>query len=110
MKTIEINGRTFELIRKRDADDVYAWEKRAIRCAGDDLYKHYSRPSIYKEEIYADWREWYCECPDVDWFGVCSANAQQFSITALHENNRGETLGVIYITRDHNRYITFKEQ
>ena len=105
MKTMVINGETFEVIRPRKYDPRAAVE--AVKdCAGRDLSYYYDRPSVYKQEVFNEWREWYATAENVFYFGVCSANCQTFSISALLTDGTG-IIGVITITRDHNRVHMF---
>lgn len=104
-KTMTINGIEFEVIRPRKYDPRAAVE--AVKdCAGRDLSYYYDRPSIYKQDVYEEWSEWYATAENVFYFGICSANTCQFSISALLTDSTG-VIGVITITRDHNRVHLF---
>ena len=100
-----INGETFEVIRPRKYDPRAAVE--AVKdCAGRGLSYYYGRHSNRKQHIFDEWREWYATAENVFYFGVCSANTFNFSISALLADDTGIT-GVITITRDHNRVHMF---
>ena len=104
-KTMTINGETFEVIRPRKYDPRVAVE--AVKdCAGRDLSYYYDRPSTNKQAIFDEWQEWYATAENVFYFGVCSANTFNFSISALLTDSTG-VIGVITITRDHNRVHLF---
>lgn len=104
MKTIEINGRMFE-IKKVSADRLSGLESRVKRCAGLDLFNYYNNPSYIKHNIWWSWRTWSLDCDDCmirNYFGVTAANCNQFTIGALSE------LGVIIITKLHNYLYVLK--
>lgn len=100
-KYMEINGEQFEVIR---SEKTPALIKEAAYYAGRTLDECYSNPSIYKREIYEDWREWYRTADYVQGFGISSFNLQTFSIMAvLYEKSVSYPIGAIQITKDHNR-------
>ena len=105
MKTMTINGVEFEVIHPKKYDPRAAVE--AVKdCAGRDLSYYYGRHSDRKQRIFDEWREWYATAGNVFYFGICSANTCQFSISALLTDSTG-VIGVITITRDHNRVHMF---
>ena len=104
-KYMNINGEAFEVIHPRKYDPRAAVE--AVKdCAGRELSYYYDRPSVHKQEVFNEWREWYATAENVFCFGVCSANTFNFSISALLTDSTG-VIGVITITRDHNRVHLF---
>ena len=106
MKTMTINGIEFEVIRPRKYNPRAAVE--AVKdCAGRGLSYYYDRPSVWKQDVFEEWREWYTGAENISHFGVCSANAQQFSISALLHDDAGDVIGVITITKAHNRIHMF---
>ena len=105
-KTMTINGIEFEVIHPRKYDARAAVE--AVKdCAGRTLDYYYGRCSECKRSVYAGWREWYADAPNVTHFGVCSANTNTFSISALLHDDSGEVVGVITITKCHYRVHLF---
>lgn len=105
-KTMMINGELFEVIRPRKYNPATAVE--AVKdCAGRTLDYYYQTCSSFKRGIYAEWREWYADATNVTHFGVCSANTNTFSISALLHDDSGEVVGVITITKCHNRVHLF---
>ena len=97
-----INGETFEVIKPRKFDVRKAIE-RLSRNTRKDLYAHYEKPSKKKIEIWHNWLDWALETP-VDCFNVTSANTQQFTIEGvLYDEETGEDIGLICITKSHNR-------
>lgn len=106
MKTMVINGETFEVIHPRKYNPRAAVE--AVKdCAGRELSYYYDRPSVHKQEVFNEWREWYADAEHVSDFGVCSANTSSFSISALLRDDAGDVVGVITITKAHNRVHMF---
>ena len=106
MKTMTINGIEFEVIRPRKYDPRAAVE--AVKdCAGRDLSYYYAKPSACKNTLYHFWSCWAARAENVSHFGVCSANNFQFSNSALLHNDAGDVIGVITITRAHNRVHLF---
>lgn len=106
MKTMIINGETFEVIHPRKYNPRAAVE--AVKdCAGRGLSYYYGRYSDRKQRIFDEWREWYAGAEHVSDFGVCSANTCSFSISALLLDEYGNVVGVITITKAHNRIHMF---
>ena len=105
MKTMTINGIEFEVIHPKKYDPRAAIE--AVKdCAHRELSYYYDKPSVWKQDVFEEWREWYATAENVFYFGICSANCQTFSISALLTNGVG-VIGIIRITRDHNRVYLF---
>ena len=98
MKTIEINGRTFEVIKPRNE------VRKHIGNLGSksDIYSEYGRPSIYKVEIWESWLDWAYTTDGVVSFEICSSNGFQFTIDGLYIDDNGDEYN-IYITKAHNR-------
>ena len=106
MKTMTINGETFEVIHPRKYNPRAAVE--AVKdCAGRGLSYYYGRHSTYKQEVFDEWREWYAGADNVSDFGICSANTNTFSISALLHDDADDVVGVITITKAHNRVHLF---
>lgn len=101
MKTIDICGTRFEVIKPRKPI-TDCTEKTRFR----GLEYYYDKPSQTKVAIYNDWYDWKKEVDRTEFgfvenFGVSSANSHQFSISF-----RMVWMNHIYlalITRDHNR-------
>ncbi len=101
MKTIEICGETFEVIKPRKPISDFSVYTR-YRTLND----YYQKPSQSKISIYNEWCEWLNEVFNSDNgyvtnFGVSSANTFQFTLTFRLEWL--DNIYVGYITRDHNR-------
>lgn len=104
MKTVEINGRMFE-IKKVNADRLSALERMVKRYAGFDLFNYYANPSNIKRNIWWGWRSWSLDCADCmirDYFGITGTNYTTFTIGTLSES------GVIIITKSHNYLYVLK--
>lgn len=104
MKTIEINGVTFEL-HKSGMHPV-----APITGADDsEIYQCYGRPSVYKVEIWKSWCEW---CREVNrttdykcGIQIESHNGFAFTITgSLRSDNEVYHL---WITKAHNRAYVY---
>ena len=101
MKTIDICGKTFEVIKPRKPISDFSGYTR-----GSTLDHYYAKPSHSKIRIYNEWCDWVRDVSNSDYgyvtnFGVSSANTFQFTITfrlAWMDN-----IYVAFITRDHNR-------
>lgn len=102
MKTVEINGRTFQVINKRDKE---ALAKRVQHHK--DSYTHqtiwdvYGRPSYTKEDIWEDWDNWACDTEEVTYFEVGSGSHFFFNIEAIVELDGVE--GFMTITAGNNK-------
>lgn len=98
MKTIEINGVTFELIKPRNEVRPFSgWF-----CDESAIFCHYDRPSIYKVDIWKSWLNWARNTDGVTAFEITSANGFQFTIGGLYTDDNGDEYN-IYITKAHNR-------
>lgn len=102
MKTVEINGRTFQVINKRDkkalADRV---ANHKMHYSGTTIWDAYGRPSRTKESIWEDWDEWARNTDEVRYFEVSGAGSHFFSIEAVV--NIGEAEGIMTITAYNDR-------
>lgn len=109
MRTIEINGVTFEVTRPRNM--VITHERFLDLYFADTITLDdcYARPSHIKELIYASWYNWFSDeitrkCfEDMKWIGVNSYNGFMFTLCACVS-----MVGVDYImeiTPSHNRLI-----
>lgn len=101
MKTVEINGRTFQVINKRDKE---ALAKRVQHHK--DSYTHktiwnaYGRPSLTKVEIWDNWDNWARNTDEVTYFEVSGAGSHFFSIEAVVELDGVEGLMIITAYND----------
>lgn len=101
-KYMEINGEIFEVIKPRKRYLKEAIERLA-REPRKDLYSHYEKPSKVKIGIWNAWVDWALESP-VDCITVTSASTFQFTISAiLYDPETDADLGLIRITKCHNR-------
>ena len=101
MKTIDICGTRFEVIKPREPISDFSVSTRYRT-----LDHYYEKPSHSKISIYNKWREWLSDVLNSDNgyvtnFGVSSANTFQFTLTFRLEWL--DNIYVGYITRDHNR-------
>lgn len=101
MKTIDICGKTFEVIKPRKPISDFSV---STRCRS--LHHYYEKPSQSKISIYNEWRDWLIDVANSRFgratnFGVSSANTFQFTLTFRLEWL--DNIYVGYITRDHNR-------
>ena len=94
MKTIRLNGHTFEVHRSKYAK-VENLQRYAHRC----LNECYSNPSTTKQAIFKEWYEW-AYLNDVEYFGISSFNAHRFSLQGLVQH-LGHTY-ILSITASHN--------
>ena len=109
MKTLEIGGEFFEVIRSKMTEQM-------IECHNHDylgrktLYDYYVNPSAIKIGIWEDWREWQAEnWPMVSNMRVTSASCSTFSIGAIYSDPETyEVLGYFRITKEHNRLYLLK--
>ena len=101
MKTLEINGVTFELTEPRKTVELIY--KKGFGSSFD-IYKWYERPSTYKISIWEDWLKWALNSNGVFSFNICSANTFMFSIEGCYRSESGDWYN-LFITRDHNRAI-----
>ena len=91
MKTIVINGKTFELSGETSRNYV----------KDRDLFDCYARPSVYKIRIWDDWMVWFNEAHISD-YGVSSYNSSFFSINAIARDVDGKDY-MLVITHAHDR-------
>ena len=99
MKTIKINGRTFELITApKKVEEI----KQRTYCGTPNLW--YDRPSATKMKIYHNWREYFNETATGHCsHGVSSANTFNFTIVCdIRIDNINYRM---YITPAHNYII-----
>lgn len=99
-KTLEINGKTFELFKS----NLNETESFTNGAAYDEIYEAYGRPSNIKVSVWHEWCEW---CRILNQNGIpCtleigSHSCQQFTIYGKVKFG-GQVYG-LRITRDHNR-------
>ena len=101
MKTMNINGEVFDVVKPRHAVTPLFYP-----CGFDsnDIYNHYERPSARKVNIFNYWRNWYYETQGVTCLFISSANTFQFSLAGNYcDPETGEFIGVLKITAAHNR-------
>ena len=98
MKTIKLNGVTFEVIKPRNEVHKYI----GTLGSKSDIRQYYGRPSIYKVAIWESWLDWANTTNGVVSFEICSSNGFQFTIAGLYVDENGDEYN-IYITKAHNR-------
>ena len=91
MKTIEINGKTFELCGETSRN--YVKNRDLFDCCG--------RPSVYKIRIWYDWVAWFEEA-HISEYGVSSFNSSFFSINAIARDVNGKDY-MLVITHAHDK-------
>lgn len=66
-----------------------------------DIFQFYNRPSIFKQQIWNSWVDWFRENSEnsTDWMEISSYNVNFFSISA--QITVGQTRYNLYITRCH---------
>lgn len=94
MKTITINGKTFELGKEMTALDVPSISRRDV----DDVY---SRPSNRKRVIFMNWFNWFMA--NDGYCGVMSYNCNFFTINGIVTDNESGKRYYCYITYAHDR-------
>lgn len=98
MKTIEINGVTFEYYKKHMTNDELA----DIAYSTHSIHYFYKRCSEIKLDIYNNWCRWANDVNRLYYFGVSSANTNTFTLRGIIERpNENDIL--LVITKDHNR-------
>ena len=100
MKTIEINGHVFEVIKRRTPIEA---NLRHVFGCDSDIYKCYDRPSQYKVAIWHNWLEWALNTNNVASFYISGHNCMQFTISGCYQDPNTGDIYNLYITRDHNR-------
>ena len=109
MKTMQIGNEVFEVIRSGKTEDMIAQHDHDF-LGRKTLYDFYDNPSIYKERIWEDWREWAAQnYPQVSHIRVTGASCFTFSIGAYYcDPETYEIIGYFKITKDHNRLYLLK--
>ena len=92
-KTMEINGRTFEVV---SGSNFY----RQLH-PHRSLWDCYNQPSKTKEDIYNDWLKWAVDT-DIESFGLCSYNCNFFTLSGLYLDFETGDSYFIKITPSHN--------
>ena len=95
MKTIEINGVTFEVHKSKAVSTVFL-----DRYAGRTINDCYERPSYSKTYIYNNWLEWATNA-GVEQFGISGYNGFQFTLQGKIEID-GITY-ILHITKSANK-------
>ena len=103
MRTLEINGRTFQLIIKRDTVKAVS----GYICDEQNIFYWYKRPSRTKVNIWHNWLEWARETEGIKVFEISGANCMQFSIKGLYIDECSRQYN-LYITRDNNKAYLVK--
>ena len=92
MKTIEINGKIFELCGTTHRCVV---KQRA-------LYDVYANPSETKRQIWYEWSTWFLHTGIFE-YGVSSYNCNFFTINAIYYDKETKKEYMLVITAMHNR-------
>ena len=105
MRIETIYGEDFEVIKPRKCEVVPVYPSY---YSYNDIYDAYDRPSDCKVEIWEHWLRFGLEDDERYHIGrpfICSHNVFTFTVTMnVYDNdNDGEFVGVMVITRDHNR-------
>lgn len=105
MKTLIVNGRTFEVINKRDKQRMKALVGDIVNnyCA-ESIYTAYTRPSSTKVAIYEDWKSWSADVIGLHCFEVSGHNIMTFSLHAIYQPSWDNTY-IMEITPAHNRLL-----
>lgn len=86
MKTLEIGGEVFEVIRSAKTENMITYHD-CDYLNRKTLYDFYDNPSYYKERIWEDWREWQAQnWPMVSNMRVTGASRFIFSIGAIYSD------------------------
>ena len=94
MKTITINGVTFELGKSVEREDIGMISRETIDYA-------YERPSRTKRVIFTYWQRWFYEG---DGFcGISSHNCMMFTLEGIVTDKETNKQYYCYITKAHNR-------
>lgn len=109
MKTLEIGGEVFEVIRSSKTEDMIYYHG-CDRRGRKTLYDFYDKPSTEKRTVWKDWEEWQAQnYPMVYNMLVISASQWTFTIGAFYRDpETREILGYFRITKDHNRLYLLK--
>lgn len=94
MKTITINGKTFELGKAMTKLDMPTVSRRDV----DDVY---ANPSNRKRVIFMNWFNWFMA--NDGYCGVYSYNSNFFTINGIVVDNETNKEYYCYITYAHNR-------
>lgn len=100
MKTIEIEGKIFELCGVVDSERAV---KRIMGNSGRTVADCYERPSEVKKSIERDWRRWFADSPALRHMGVESYNCMMFTLTGVYRIEMMDEEYLLYITPAHNR-------
>lgn len=102
MKSIKINGVEFEAIKPRNKVEPCHFTFYDYR----DIYEAYNMPSDTKVIIWNFWKDWASKWQEyeITEMYISSRNCFSFAISAnVWKFATGEFVGVLHITRDHNR-------
>lgn len=105
MKTLTINGQTFEVINKRDKQLMKQRVGYIVEhFEGETIYTAYTNPSSTKVRIYESWREWSAGVEGLHCFEVSGHNSMTFSLHGIYQPSWEETY-IVEITPAHNRLL-----
>lgn len=65
----------------------------------ENLYQAYNKPSEVKQDIFKEWRLWYCNTDDALDFGIGSRNVYQFTLGCNLYNASDKPFGVVSIRK-----------
>lgn len=104
MKRINLYGEDFEVIHPRNG--VEPAHPNQWQCT--DIYQAYKRPSEHKLAIWKYWSNFGVPYEDKEWYHIgipfiSSYNTFAFTVTANVYDPELNFLGVMVITKDHNR-------
>ena len=113
MRTIDINGFEFELIKPRKYKRYFEDVNRMINnYTSRDIWDCYSRPSYIKEHIFRVWKNWeYSSNGENSKYAisnieVSSYNSMQFTLSGIAWSKEDDgKIYILAISRDHNRAI-----
>ena len=100
-KYTTINGVDFETIKPKS----WSVEEAIHQFANESRYtleSYYETFSDAKRSIYEEWVAWSENAP-IWHLSVTSANRKHFTITCILEDENGDNIGLIVITKSHNR-------
>ena len=101
--TKEINGMYFEFIKPRN------WYQTNILYGigeNDEIFKHYTKPSTTKQEIWKEWVQWANDTEGVVGLHISGANCNTFSIKGWYIEEDKKYF--IWITKCHNKMYLVK--
>ena len=105
MKTLNVNGKDFVVVNKRDKDAM----KREVAHIVDhytckSIYTTYKNPSSTKVEIYENWRRWASATEGLHCFEVAGHNSMTFTLHAIYQPSWDEQY-IMIITPSSNKLL-----